>query len=198
MTRILAAADFHDSKLAVKRLAKMALDEKVDLIILAGDIHSYGDGDKDILKPLIATKKKILFVPGNCETHAEHERFRKDIKSIHGYYVTYGDVGIAGIGSPDWTLQHNELDFLMIKKQMERMKPTKKILVSHLHAAGTIAENMGMFIGMGGDNVLRYAVEKFQPDLLISGHIHEAEGIEEMIGKTHVVQVGSRGRIIEI
>ncbi len=197
MTRILAASDIHDSKSAVEKLAKKALEKKVDIVILAGDIHSYHEGDENILEPLIKTKKKLLFVPGNCESHAEHEHLKKSMKSIHGYYVTYNDVGIAGIGSPDWTLEHDDMDFLMIKKQMEKMKPHKKILVSHLHAAGTMAENFG-FLGGKGDDVLRYAVEKFQPDLLISGHIHEAEGIEDKIGKTHVVQVGRRGRIIEI
>jgi putative phosphoesterase len=192
--RILAASDLHDSKTAVEKLAKRALEEKVDLIILAGDIHSYGEGDKNILAPLLKTKKKILFVPGNCETSIEHERLRKDAKSIHGYYVTYGDVGIAGIGSPDWTLQHNDLDFMMIKKQMEKMKPTKRILVSHLHAAGTLAE----FSGVPGDDVLRYAIDKFHPDILISGHIHQAEGIEDKIGKTKIFQVGRSGKIIEV
>lgn len=40
--------------------------------------------------------------------------------------------------------------------------------------------------------------EKLQPDLFISGHIHELEGIEEKIGKTRVINVGRRGKIIEI
>ncbi len=194
MTRILAAADIHDSKSAIEQLAKKALEKKVDLVILAGDIHSYHEGDENILEPLIKTRKKILFVPGNCESHVEHEHLKKSMKSIHGYYVTYGDVGIAGVGSPDWQLHHNEMDFEMIRHQMEKMKPKKKILVSHLHARGTMAE----FSGVPGDMVLRNAIDKFQPDLLISGHIHEAEGIEDKIGKTHVVQVGRRGRIIEI
>ncbi|MBC8435111.1 metallophosphoesterase family protein [archaeon] len=192
--RILAASDLHDSKIAVEKLAKKALEEKVDLIILAGDLHSYNEGSKNLLAPLLKTKKKILFVPGNCDTEIEHERFRKDAKSIHGYYVTYDGVGIAGIGSPDWTLKHKDMDFLMIKKQMEKMKPKKKILVSHLHAAGTIAE----FSGVPGDDVLRYAIDKFHPDILISGHVHEAEGMEDKIGKTKVFQVGRKGKIIEV
>ena len=45
---------------------------------------------------------------------------------------------------------------------------------------------------------LSKAVEKFKPDLLISSHIHEAEGIEDKIGDTRVVQVGKKGKILEI
>jgi len=70
----------------------------------------------------------------------------------------------------------------------------KKIMVSHMHAAGTKSE----FSGFKGSEALRHAIKEFKPDLFISGHIHEAEGIEEKIGKTKVISVGRRGRIIEI
>jgi uncharacterized protein len=192
--KILAAGDFHDNKRAVERLAKKALDEKVDLILLTGDIHSYTVGDDSIMDPLRKTKKKILFVPGNCENNEEYQKLKESAKSIHGYYVTYHGVGIAGIGSPDWTLSHDEEDFALIERQFKKMKPKKKILVSHLHAKGTKAE----FSGVEGEKVLRKAIDKFHPDLFIAGHIHEAEGIEEKIGKTKVIQVGRKGRIIEI
>ena len=74
------------------------------------------------------------------------------------------------------------------------MKAKKKILVSHLHASGTLAE----MSGVPGEEFLRKAVKDFKPDLLISAHIHEAEGIEDKIGETRVVQVGRRGKVIEI
>ena len=41
-------------------------------------------------------------------------------------------------------------------------------------------------------------VEKFKPDFLIHSHIHEAEGLEEKIGKTRVINVGRKGKIIEL
>ena len=194
MVKILAASDIHDHKASVKRLAKKALDEHVDLIILAGDIHSYSEGNENILEPLKKTNKKILFIPGNCENTEEYDRIKNTAKSIHGYYVTYGGVGIAGIGSPNWTLSHDEEDFSLIEKQFKKMKPEKKILVSHLHAQDTKAE----FSGVEGEEVLKRAVKKFKPDILISGHIHEAEGIEDKIGKTKVFQVGRSGRVFEI
>jgi putative phosphoesterase len=192
--RILAASDIHDNKSAVKNLAKKALEEKVDLIILAGDIFSYDYGDKDLLQPLEKLKNKILFVPGNCESDEEYEYLKKGCKSINGYYVSYGDVGIAGIGCPNWTLSHKDEDFSIIERQFKRMKSKKKILVSHLHAQGTKAE----FSGIEGEKILRKAIKKFKPDLFIAGHIHEAEGIEDKIGKTKILQVGKKGKIIEI
>ena len=47
-------------------------------------------------------------------------------------------------------------------------------------------------------NAIRKAIEEFQPDVFIAGHIHEAEGLSEKIGKTRVYNVGRKGRIIEL
>ena len=67
-------------------------------------------------------------------------------------------------------------------------------MVTHMHAANSQAE----FSGFPGSRSIRKAVEEFKPDILLSGHIHEAEGIEEKLGNTRVFNVGSEGRIIEI
>lgn len=192
--RILAAADLHGSFDIAKRLSKKAKKEKVDLVVLAGDVYGYTEGKREILKPFREEKQKVLFVPGNCDFDKECEMLAKGGKSIHNYYVTYSGVGITGIGSPNWKLSLDEGDFKEIKRNFERMKADKKILVSHLHAGGTGAE----FSGIPGESVLRKAAKSFKPDLLISAHIHEAEGIEDKIGKTKVVQVGKKGKILEI
>ncbi len=192
--RILAAGDLHGDFDIAKKLSAKAKRNKVDLVVLAGDIYGYEDGDEGILTPFVKAKQKVLFVPGNCEFDAEREMLSKSAKEIHNYYVTYKGVGIAGIGSPDWKLSLNDKDFGNIKRNFDRMKAKKKILVSHLHAEGTMAE----FSGVPGERVLRKAVKDFKPDLLISAHIHEAEGIEDKIGKTKVIQVGRRGKVLEI
>ena len=192
--RILVAADLHGDLDIARKLSAKGKREKVDLVVLAGDVYGYSEGKAGILGPFVKAGQKVLFVPGNCDFDKEYEMLKKEGKSIHNYYVTYGDVGIAGIGSPNWKLSLDEGDLGEIKRNFERMKPAKRILVSHLHAKGTKAE----FSGIEGDKILRRAVKDFQPDLLISAHIHEGEGIEDKIGKTRVVQVGRRGKIIEI
>jgi len=49
-----------------------------------------------------------------------------------------------------------------------------------------------------GSSGVKRAIEKLKPDIAICSHAHEAEGIEEMIGDTRVINVGRRGKIIEI
>ena len=191
--RILAAGDLHGDFGVARKLSSKAKKEKVDLVVLAGDLHGYEGEGEGILEPFRKAGQKVVFVPGNLDF--DEDMSKLDVgKNIHNYYVTYGDVGIAGIGSPNWKLELDEDDFDAIKKNFSRIKSGKRVLVSHLHVAGTGAE----FSGVAGEKVLRKAVKEFKPDLLIAAHIHEAEGLEDKIGKTRVVQVGVEGTVLEI
>ena len=72
----------------------------------------------------------------------------------------------------------------------------KKIMVTHVHPTGTKMEKFThVFPGSKG---VQKAIERFKPDILLCSHVHEAEGIEEKIGNTLVINVGKKGKIIEI
>lgn len=195
--KILAAGDFHGDSSTAKKLAEKAKKENVDLILLTGDITGMIDSE-NLLKPFIKKGKKVVFVPGNWETSetADFLSHLYGVKNVGEHYVKYKDIGIFGIGSPNWGLSLNEKKtFEKLKKEFEKIKDLeKKIMISHLHAAGTKAE----FSGFPGSKGIRKAIKEFQPDLFISGHIHEAEGLQEKIGKTKVISVGKKGKIIEI
>lgn len=195
--KILAAGDIHgDAKLSQK-LAERAEKEKVDLVILTGDITGNVQ-TKGLIKPFLDKKQKVLFVPGNWETTEDADNFSEiyGIKNLEKHYTVYNNVGIFGIGSKDWTLfPDDERTFKKLDKDFQKIKNLeKKILISHLHAAGTKSE----LSGIPGNEGLRAAIEKFQPDLFIHSHIHELEGVEEKIGKTRVINAGRRGKIFEI
>ncbi len=191
--RILAAGDIHGDFGLAEKLSKKARDKKVDLVVLAGDIYGYSEGEAGILEPFVKAGQKVVFVPGNCDFDEDLVKLG-DVKNLHGRYVSYDGVGIAGIGSGNWKLNLDKEDLNLVRRSLSKMKDKKKILVSHLHAKGTLAE----FSGISGDEIIRKIVEEFSPNLLIAAHIHEGEGIEDMIGRTRVVQVGRRGKIIEI
>lgn len=195
--RILAAGDFHGDPRISKKLAEKAAREKVDLVVLIGDITGMVH-TKNLIKPFIDRKQKVIFVPGNWETKADAEHLSKlyGIKNLEKNYVVYKDTGIFGIGSADWALYPDEeKTFKHLQQQHEKIKNLeKKIMISHLHAAGTKSE----LSGIPGNEGIRKAIDKFQPNLFIAGHIHELEGVEEKIGKTKVVNVGRKGRIFEI
>lgn len=196
--KILAASDIEGNSAVAESLAQKAEDEKVDLVILAGDLHGMRES-RGIISPFKKRNQKVLFIPGNWDTSIETTTIKDfySIRNIDDYYVHYEGIDIVGIGTKDMNLHLEENKaWASLMKNFERIqhKPSKKILVSHLHAEGTIAE----FSGVRGERVLRKAIDEFQPDFFIAGHIHEAEGLEQKIGKTKVIQVGRKGKIIEI
>ena len=69
-------------------------------------------------------------------------------------------------------------------------------MVTHVHPEGTKMEKFTKFFP--GSSGVKKAIEKFQPDILLCSHVLEAEGIEEKVGKTKVINVGKKGKIIEI
>tara|TARA_Y100000310_G_scaffold343324_2_gene450418 strand:- start:60 stop:725 length:666 start_codon:yes stop_codon:yes gene_type:complete len=197
--KILAAGDLHGDMDVARRLAARAKKEKVDLVVLAGDLHGMFKSEGEIIEPFKKAHQRVVFVPGNWDTSLEVDILKKvhKIRDIDGYYVNYGGVDIVGVGNKDFELEPNEKDIsAKLKKNFDKIKTKsgKKILVSHLHAAGSKAE----FSGIPGSKSLRKAIDYFHPDILLQGHIHEAEGIEEKIGKTKVITVGRRGKIIEV
>lgn len=195
--KILAAGDFHGDSSITKKLAEKAERENVDLVVLTGDITGLIESE-NLLKPFIEKRKKVVLVPGNWDSSETIEVLKKlyGVENVGEHYVKVGDVGIFGIGSPDWQLSLNERKtFEKLKKEFEKIKSLeKKIMVSHVHAADTKAE----FSGFPGSKAVRKAIEELQPNIFLSGHIHEAEGISENIGKTRVYNIGRKGRIIEI
>jgi len=199
-TKILAAGDIHGDTGLVKRLAEKAKKEDVDLIILAGDLTFAEQSTKDLVGPFIKAKKQVLLIPGNHESIATIDFLAEmypHTKNIHGYSFVKGDLGIFGAGGGDIginTVRESEI-FNLLKKGNEKIKGVrKKIMVTHMHPHGSKAE----FSGFPGSKAVRKAIQKFKPDILLNAHIHEAEGIEEKIGNTKVINVGRKAKIFEI
>ena len=199
--RILASGDIHGDSSIAKKLAGKAEKEKVDLVILCGDITNFDRDFKNLIGPFVKKHQKVLFIPGNHDSFATADFIAEmyGIKNIHGYAVKYEDVGIFGCGGANIGLSKlTEKDiFETLEKGFRNVKDTKKkIMVTHVHPSETTMEKFSHFVK--GSSGLRKAVEKFKPDILLCSHVHEAEGIEEKIGETKVINVGKKGKIIEI
>jgi len=196
--KILAAADLHGDSKATKKLAERAVREEVDLVVLCGDLTGFVES-KDIIKPFKDRKQKVLILPGNWESFATTDFLAQfyGVKNIHGYSAQYNDVGFFGAGGADVgpvTTSEKELRDTLKKAYSGLKGIEKKVMLTHMHPAGSKSE----FSGFPGSSAIRDAIKKFKPDVLLHGHIHEASGFEEMIGKTRVINVGKKGKIIEI
>jgi Icc-related predicted phosphoesterase len=199
-TKILAVGDIHGDTGLVKRLAEKAKKENVDLVILAGDLTFAEMSTKNIIGPFIKAKKQVLLIPGNHESIATADFLAEmypDTKNIHGYSFQKGNLGIFGAGAGDIginQIRDSEI-FDILKKGHESVKSLKKkIMVTHMHPKGSKAE----FFGFEGSKAVKKAVKEFQPNVLISAHIHEAGGLEEYAGKTKIINVSRKEKIFEI
>lgn len=199
-TRIFAASDLHGNTGLIKKLAEKAKKEKADMVILAGDLTRFEDTE-DILGPFAKLKKPILLIPGNHESTATidfmSEMYKPYAKNLHERPFKKGDLGIFGLGGADFgaTAYSDKSFFEILSKAHKGIEDSKKtIMVTHMHPADSKAE----FSGFEGNKGIRKAIEKFHPDIVLSGHIHEAEGIEEKVGKTKIFNIGRKGKIFEI
>jgi uncharacterized protein len=200
--RILAAGDIHGDQSLAKRLAKRAEKENVDLVVLTGDLTHFDKNPDGIMGHFVSRKQKVLFVPGNHDSFATADFLVEmyGVKNIHGYSVRYDDVGIFGCGGancgPVTSLTENEI-MQLLEKGFDAVKYLqKKIMVTHVHPSETKMEKFSNFIP--GSKAVKEAVEKFKPQFLLCSHVHEAEGIEEMIGTTKVINVGKEGTVLDI
>ena len=199
--RILASGDIHGDTGLAKKLAEKAEKEKVDLVILCGDITFAEQSTKNLIGPFVKKHKKVLLIPGNHESVATADFLAElyGATNLHGYSIKIGDVGLFGAGGANIGLNRmNEKEIYdILKKGNDKIKDLKKkIMVTHVHPSGTKIEKFTRFFP--GSIGIKKAVEKFKPDILLCSHVHEAEGIEEKIGKTRVINVGKRGKIIEL
>ena len=200
--RILAAGDLHSDATLAEKLADKAHKEHVDLVILTGDITHFDQLSDHMMSPFVKRKLKVLFVPGNHDSFATADFLAQmyGVKNIHGYSVKYKEVGIFGCGGahvgPSTNLDEKEMMQYLEQgfKNIESLK--KKIMVTHVHPAGSTGEKMSAFLK--GSTAVKKAIEKFHPDVLLCSHVHEAEGLEEVIGKTKVINVGRKGKVIEL
>ncbi len=199
--RIFAVGDIHgDSRLA-EQLAEKAKKERVDLIAICGDLTYAEQSTENILGPFVKRGLKVVFVHGNHETAATADFLSQvyGVKNLHGYSIQSGNIGIFGCGGADIGPNpiHDDEILELLKKGYANLKNAKKkIMITHVHPAQTTMERLSKLVK--GSNSVRKAIELFKPDILLCSHIHEAEGIEEMIGLTKVINVGRKGRIIDL
>lgn len=202
--KLLAFSDLHGDKALLEQLATQAQKENVDVVIIGGDFSprdSLDTAPPYLISSFTKNGKKVFVIHGNHETESTIKFLEElyGLKTIHGDYATFGDIGIFGAGGANvgpFPSTEEQL-FDALKQGFEKVKNArKKVMVTHVHPAGsTIEKFTNMF---PGSIAVRKAIDEFKPDIVICGHVHEAQGIEETIGKTKVVNVAKIGKIIDV
>ena len=171
--------------------------QQADLVLIAGDITNFGGRDRAerIISSISQYSKQILAVSGNCDSPSVEEYLNAEGINLHCNYVNIEGVNFAGVGGslpcPGTTLNESpDEDFRILLAGMEAKVSSGDsfVLMTHQPAWGTIVDTVGGDRHTGSI-AIRNFIEKNKPLLAISGHIHEATGIDS-IGETVVINPG--------
>lgn len=191
--KILASSDIHGDKELVKELAERAEEEEADLVVVCGDLTEFGGNLEGLIGPFKAKNKRILLIPGNHESFSTlkelAEIYKPGVKVLQNRPFRVGGVSFFSPKSISSFLQ----DPL---NSLEEKGKEKRVMVTHPPPLGTELDFLrGRHVG---SPLVRRIIEDFQPDLCLCGHIHENFGKIDKIGRTKVVNVGRKGKVIEV
>lgn len=197
--KALAFSDLHVDFDTARDLVSRS--REVDAVIAAGDLASVHRGLEEIVSVLSAIEVPTALVPGNNETadalRAACEGWSQ-ARVLHGESTELDGVPMFGIGAGipitpwDWSF---DLDENEAAEMLERC-PEGAVLVSHSPPRGHCDRS-----GAGqelGSTAVADAIERVRPPLVLCGHIHESWGCESEASGAKVINLGPKGRVLEL
>lgn len=189
--KIIALSDIHGS-LGCLPEAEDAISI-ADLVLIAGDITNFGGPvqAKGVIDKIRKCNSNILAVSGNCDSPEVGGYLAAEGINLNCNKIEFGGVSFVGLSGSlddskpqlgDTLEEHFTNTLCEIEKQTAGIDPL--VLVTHQPASGTAVEK-----GRGGSDAIYDFIERRQPILAVSGHIHEAAG-KDTIGKCTLVNPG--------
>lgn len=194
--RIVSYGDIHMSLRNIERLAPEL--RAADLVILSGDLTNFG-GVREATQVLDATQRHaraVLALSGNLDHLEVIDLLRTRGISLHGECRRIGDLGIFGCGGSSLTpfhtpteLSEEEIGALLERGYGDVADAPHVLMVCHTPPAHTATDRIASGQHVGSPTV-RAFIEEHQPDVCISGHIHESANVDR-IGRTTVANAGA-------
>jgi Icc-related predicted phosphoesterase len=198
--KLLLFSDLHADTEAAKRL--VALSEKVDVVVGAGDFANARSGISKGIEILRQIRVPTVLVPGNNESLKELLdacRSWAGVNVLHGcgidicgrhFFGLGGGIPVTPFGSWSWDFSEEEGEALLANC------PPGAVLISHSPPKGGVdVSSSGRSLG---STAVRNAVTRLTPRLVVCGHIHASAGQRAVIGTTPVINAGPDGIIYEL
>lgn len=200
MMRILIFSDLHGDLKALERL----MNTDADLYIAAGDLTNFARG-LDKVGPLLQPKgDRVYVMPGNHESEADMAAFAASygLQNLHARAIEVAGHRIAGLGYSNITPFNTPGEYTEAQFR-EKLDPwrgsTDKplVLICHCPPKDTPLDRAGEGKHFGSPTIRQF-IDEEQPVYFFCGHIHEAEGVDAVIGRTRGRNVGKRGYLLEL
>lgn len=196
--KIIAIVDIHGNNHPVEKIRDEL--ESVDLVLIGGDLTHFGDGGQacELIESIRVSNDNILAVSGNCDKKSVDEYLQEEKINLHGRVKKIDGINFIGAGgslpcpSPTPNIYTEEEYQDILSDSYEKAKKSAPtVMLSHQPPFGTSIDLL-----TNGDHVGSHTVRDFiaqiKPLVCISGHIHEAAGIDEIDG-TKLINPGPLG-----
>ena len=193
--QIMAFGDIHEYLHPLASLTQPL--RQADVVLVTGDMTRWRGPETatKVLQAIMHYNPNVLAQVGNTDSWDIHRHLNQCGINLHGQGHRLGEVGIFGVGGSNYTpfdtpteFSEEEIaDYLLAGYEMIK-EARYKILVAHCPPYQTAIDRIHAGYHVGSHSV-RTFIETYQPDLCISGHIHEAPG-EDAIGRTLLVNPG--------
>ncbi|KAB2891825.1 MAG: serine/threonine protein phosphatase [Desulfobulbaceae bacterium] len=204
---IIAFGDIHMAANACRNIPGI---RQADLVLLTGDLTNFGSQREvqQVLDEVTAFNPRILAQFGNLDRPDINEHLEQLGINLHGRGRILNDrLCIVGMGGSNPTPFHTPsefseeemmligtnayqqaLDAIAEKNQVDGSR-IPVLLISHAPPANTCVDMI--FDGRHvGSTAVRRIIELYQPDICVTGHIHEAKGCDS-IGPTTIYNPGT-------
>jgi hypothetical protein len=196
--RLLVFSDIHGKKSALERL--MNID--ADYYFAAGDLATWGRGLEQLAPVLQKRAERMYVIPGNHESEADIVRLCEQcgFHNFHGQTIQIAGYTVAGLGYSNPTPfdtpgEYTEQELAARLEKFAGLDPL--ILICHAPPKDTKLDRAGEGQHFGSTAV-RDFIDRHQPAYFYCGHIHEAAGREDTIGRTLGWNVGIQGKVLEL
>lgn len=196
--KILVFSDLHGDRAALSAL----LDREADLYVAAGDLVNWGR-DLDRMGELLARKAgRVLVLPGNHESAAQTRACcqRHGLLDFHERRFQAGPWHVAGLGysSPTPFSTPGEYSEEQLAERLGAFAGLSPlVMICHAPPADTRLDEAAPGRHYGSTAVREF-IDAHQPDWFLCGHIHEAWGRQDLIGRTRAVNAGRNGYLLEL
>lgn len=200
--RILIISDGHGNVENLELLKKM--ESSADCVIYAGDFAAFQKPEtgEPFLKALLGLNKNIFAVLGNCDEPKFESLLKQknisvtgQVREFNGYHFLGSGGGSKFTGTTPYERTDEELvSDLTIIDELIDVNVLKNIvgnliLICHNPPYGKKVDKVAPLVHVGSKGITQF-IEKYKPILVVSGHIHEAFGIDK-IDNTVLVNPGA-------
>lgn len=194
--RIYAFSDFHGHQDKFTRARELVRADKPDLVAITGDISNFDFRvSVEFLNSLDKIGVPVLFVPGNMDdTKLLDWKDTEAVRCLHGKAFQHGDLTFIGLGggpkgSFATPFEYSESEGQRLL-EASAQGGTQRRLALIVHAPPKNTKIDVVRVGLhAGSVAVRKFIEERKPLFSVSGHIHEAQGVDR-IGDTVVINTG--------